>query len=714
MLISLSVVSVAAVGVPDILSPPGPALAAPRPLALALSPKNIPETEKIPEQPPELVAVLGQQRLRHGCSVFSLAYSPDGKLLASAGMGPVARVWDEATGRPVAELCGHHKLISAVTFLDKQTLASSSGGDILLWKLSGARREKPVLALQDKRWQALGDVEGRVDGLAFAPKNKLLAVTLPNHVLLWDLSGAKPVLKELLPAPLRRPSLAFSRDETKLAAAGLFSHRIWELQPKARPRLLRDVAPSNLSMFAFAMSPDGKRLAVDFPSPDNTVRILDLAGRRVDGKGGELKLPGGQLLVLAFAPDGKTLAVGEREGSVSLWDVSKNGPRCLKTLSGHYGPVRALAFRPDGKVLASGSPDGTIRQWVVNGAASKERNAPTGHAEALNAVAFSPDGASLATGGDDSTIRLWNLTGAAPVERAVLRDHKAPVTALLFHPDGRLISAGGKPGRDAGPSKEKSIRIWSLKDPAPRVQRQLENTKPVRGLALSPDRKLLAASLFTSSRSFGDRASLWDLSAATPARKARLSGRPGSNPRRCGNIAFSPDGKWLLSGGAGDDSGVFLWDLTNLQAVPSQPALRLREHKGGVSCIAFAPGGKRLVSGGVEYDARGPFFTIRFYESDGTGGWKTGKVLKDHTAEVESVAFSPDGKLLASGGRDGRLILWDPATGKKLRDWQLPSGVNAAAFAPDGRHLATANANSTAYVFRVGDIFRKAAPPPGK
>jgi len=416
----------------------------------------------------------------------------------------------------------------------------------------------------------------------------------------------------------------------------------------------------------FAWSPDRKRLATS--THDNTARVWEISS------GKELLILTGhssRVLSLAWSPDGKRLATGSDDNSAKLWDI-RTGKE-LHTLKGHAGRILSVAWSGDGKRLATGSNDRTTRVWDAETA--EELRILKGHSQAVNRIAWSPDGKRLATYGDE-TVKIWDVD--------VSQYHGGAVTSLAWSLDGKRLAIGSDftaKVRDVESGQE----LLCLSG----------HTLDVSSVSWSPDGRCLATG------SWDGTAKLWD--AHTGELLRNLKGPP-SKKGRVWNVAWSPDGKHLATA----DGLLRVWDCETGQELPS---FRNTERTVGV---AWSPDGRFLATVTGEnvklWDARARK-KLRVF---GHTRWYTKESVSYAKGSVFGVAWSPDGRHLATGNLDGPARIWDTKSGRRLRTlggaggrvytvaWGAGGKVYTVAWSPDGKRLATGNDDHTAQVWDAG------------
>ncbi|WP_404785339.1 NB-ARC domain-containing protein [Altericista sp. CCNU0014] len=442
------------------------------------------------------------------------------------------------------------------------------------------------------------------------------------------------------------------------------------------------------NILAIAFSPDGQLVATG--DANNQVCVWRVADCQL-----LLTCRGHSdwIRAVLFCADSQTLMSGSDDQSIRLWDIKTGG--CLAILSGPSSRMASLALNPNGYLLASGGEDGSVHLWNIS--QGSYLRALRGHAQQTWSVAFSPNGNQIASGSEDHTVRLWDVrTGQCS---NILEGHDNWVQSVAFSPDGRSLVSG---------SYDRTAKLWDL-ETGECLRIFAGHANWVWCVAISPEGNLLA----TASEDQTIR--LWDIATGQLLKILR------GHTNRIWSLAFSPDGCLLASGS--DDQTLRLWDVGTKQCLHifqghtrkifpvvyspdgqvlassgDESAIRFWDANTGecvqmtesygsrIESLAFSPDGRRLIGGGEDKILR--IWDVQTLQCL--------KMLQGETKQIWTVGFSPNGRTIASSGEDGKVRLWDSSTGQSLQVLEGHSNwVFTIAISPDGRYLASASFDQT-------------------
>jgi WD40 repeat protein len=625
----------------------------------ALDAALVPAEDRAHGLPAEVVAVLGEHRGRHSDEIHGLAFR-DAQTLVSCGDREEVHLWDAATLHQralIKKQTGPVKAL-AVDATGQVMATARPDGQVQLWRLNGeAPRMVPV-------FQGKPD---RITSLALSHRGDLLACAEQEGMLqLWDLAGEKPRCLAGWMTTATPPIATWH--PTRRALAWSDAKGSLTLQDLGGKLEFGNGGGRASAVSALAFSPDGQVLAAGTTVGEVWLWGLNTAAPR---QAERLEKNGQRVRVLAFSPDGQALAAGDQQGCVRLWRKGQGKwQKPVQVSAGCQQPVTALAFSPDGKVLAGGIRI-RVRLWDVDSDQPKDRFPPVGHQLAATSLAWRPDGRTLATGSEDQTVRLWDMGGPQPrLRNGKPLEGLSGKTALAFAP----AEFGGAPLL-AAIQPDSRIALYDLYEPGPSLRTAVGTPwlNRTSAFAFSPEGRTLAIGSDNALR-------LWDLRTMQPAYSFEgvVDGAVA--------LAYSPDGRMLAT--VDGKKVMLLWDVTGSEPRP----VALPGETSQITTVAFSPDG--TLAGG---DGNG---RVWCWPRDGEK-WQQPVQFEEHTGEITAVAFSPDGAQLAGCDQAGRVVVWGLPSRERAHLWDFPAPVLGAAFAPDGRHLALANGNSTAYILRL-------------
>jgi WD40 repeat protein len=659
----------------------------------------------------------------HEEPVYLVAVSPNGKIAASAA-GQTIKLWNLEKYKELATLSGHEQPITELQFSPNGNLLASrcgnpgKAGELFLWNISQPEKsagkkleghEAPITAMTFSR-------DGKLLASCSAEENNLGKAKMEARI--WETeSGKQKRSFEVPEIGLGFMSIALSPDGKQFAVgsggrAGAGAIHVVEIESG---RDLQTFKGHNGWITALAFAGNNTLISGSRESDNPKVKIWDLdTGKdratmsletEKDGVVAVRLLGDGKIFAawtkievklwdlngvqqslaltgplsadaVAFSADGNTLAlphVSEANNvDIAVWDV----PSAKDRGSFHYKgcDVRSLVFAPDGQMLVSGWSDGAVR--LLSARTAQESSSIPVHKpshEQRTVLAVSPDGKYLASGGADGVVRLWNRSTG---ESQDLIGHSAPITCLAFSPDSMELYSGDRSKHDDSGGV---VKVWNVATGEDTKRNEGDKVAEITAVAISPD---------------GDRWAWGNMRGEVKifSRSGKAAKEVVTNALTVNALAFSPDGKYLVIAVA--DQSIRIWNVTQ-----RQDAFVIRgAHSGSVNSVAFSPDGKQFASvAGDEYIGATPTAGELKVWDVSTG--KETVRMRGPKLRGTSVAFSADGKTIATSSSDGLIKLWDVVTGTEETTLmgrppfgqRRPPTVTSVAFTPDGKTLYSAD-----------------------
>ncbi|MET7332808.1 WD40 repeat domain-containing protein [Nonomuraea sp. NPDC005650] len=577
----------------------------------------------------------------HNDSLWRLAWSPDGRRIATTSVDSTARIWDTTTGSCGAVLGGHTRTVESVAWAPDSThLATASrDGIIRIWTTEGALAS------------TLSQPNDVIRAVQWSPDGRQIACGADQTVRVWDVARGE-IDREFTGHRDHVFAVAFSPDGSRLASC---SHdrtiRIWDF---ATGEALVLEGHQDL-VEGISWSPDGSRIAS--ASSDQSARIWDVAsGRQV------LLIRGHSDSVwgVQWSPHGDRLATCGADRTARIWNPENAAE--IVALHGHSGDVFDICWSPDGAQVATASDDGSLRTWTVNPRGA-EQVLLTGHAAPVRRALFLPpladDQRELAvTCSDDQTVRVWDIATGESVH--VLHEHQDAVMGMAVA-DGMVLTC----------SKDRTARIWHGLESNPEIRHVLPCTDGIaEAVALSGDVAAVAGR--------DNVIRLWSTVDGTQTQV--LSGHKDWVV----DIAWSRSGRFLAS--ASDDRTARIWDVATHQDIRI-----LSGHESWVDSVAWSPDDRFVVTGSADR-------TLRVWNV-ATG--EQVAVMSGHQDRVHAVSWSPDGAHIATASHDSTIRLWDAHTHTEVGVIGVHRDkATSVAWSPDSSCVISGSYDGTARVWK--------------
>ncbi|PSB02343.1 AAA-like domain-containing protein [Merismopedia glauca] len=584
----------------------------------------------------------------------NVTFSPNGEIIAAGSEDGSIKRW-KRDGTPLNSFKGQPMEVNTISFSpDGETIASgTTNGTLNFWKSNGVLKK------------TFKGHDSKINSIRFSSVGNIVASgSSDGAVKLWQQDGTLILTFPWTGGEVK--SLSFSPDG-QIIAVGIEDGTI-ELR-QLNGTLLKTLKEhqgwvtsiSYAPSAGYANSPDGQIIASS--SDDQTVKLWKPDGTLITNIKHSSRVNS-----VSFSPKGEIIASGSDDRTVKLWQ--KDGT-LITTLTGHIGYVTSVSFSPDGKILAAATTEGTVKLWNWKLKSNPLTLIQGNISNRFNRVAFTRNG-QIALATDRETVNFWQRNGKQILASTNTKDRVVElvevVMAMGFSPDGETVAFGNNRG---------SVKLWQRNGTLKTLS---GNGNSATSISFSPDGKMVAVG------NDEGKIKLWkpdgtaiDCS-ATGCANADL---PNAHRGWVTSLSFSPDGKFLASGGD-EDRTIKLWQLDGKEKAS------FTGHTKQITSISFSPNGQIIASGSDDQ-------TVRLWKLDGT----LIATLAGHNGGVKTVSFTHDGQMVASGSDDGTVKLWN-LDGTPITTLNGDKGaVTSLNFSADGEILAAASLDGTVILWSL-------------
>jgi WD40 repeat protein len=478
-------------------------------------------------------------------SIYSVAFSPDSKFIATGGKDGTTKLWN-VNGEIITTINGEQGSIRSVAFSPDSKLATGGdNGSTKLWSIDG------------KLITTINDDQGSVYSLAFSSDGKIAVSSLKSITNLWNMNGKRIVTINSEQTSIY--SVAFSPNNNLVATGGFDgSIKLWDMNGNN----ISTINTNQGRVYSVAFSPDGKLIVS--AGLDGSIKLWRTSGKNI------LSFNSNQSFVYSavFSPTGDSIVTGGENGNAKLWSKDSHP---IATLNTNQGNISDLAFSSDGHFIATGSKNDAIKIWDTNGKFIRSFSSDGG----IRTIAFSPNGRFIAAIGNDGNTKLWDVDGkfikslgSQQTGSNFFDGDYDSVFSVTFSPDSQFVVTSGK---------DSNTKFWDVDG---KSSSSLNGNQGfVYGVAFSPDGKLVA----TGGRDGTTK--IWN-------KNSQLVMSLNGNQGFIYSVVFSSDGELIVTGGK--DGTIKIWDKTGKNITT------FSGNQGSILRTAFHSNGKFIITSGQD------------------------------------------------------------------------------------------------------------------